>query len=610
MNRTVRRFVCWTALVAFVAALCPQSALAGKKLLRMRLDGPVMEAPQEMAFLAALTGEEPKTLRQLLRTIDRAAGKKDIAGIVLIVEQPAMSLAQLEELTRALKAFRETGKKVYCYVDYAGNSSYALACAADHITLAEHSLLGINGLNASMMFFKGLLDKIGVHADMLHCGDYKSAVEPFTRTEPSKEAAENVNWLLDGLFDRWLQLMADGRGLSVEEIRAAVDAAPVSAERALKLKLVDEVSSFPAFKQMIYKEFGKDVEMLKKLDTDDEFKLDFDNPFAIFELFGKIMEKTSEPAKPGLALVYIEGAIMMGKNEPSIFGGTSAGSSTIRAAFEKARTDDNIKAVVVRVDSGGGSALASDIMWKAATRCAAEKPLIVSMGGVAGSGGYYVAIPGDVIFAEETTITGSIGVLGGKLVWKQLMEDTLGITMTEFPRGKHAGIWSMNRRWSDEERAWVQKYIDSVYTQFKGRVMQSRGDRIKGDLEPLAGGRVYTGRQALERGLVDKIGGLTDAIDFAARKADLGDDYEVYVLPKPLDIVEVFKKLLGEDTEDEFEISLRLGPAKDPLLRAALPIVQQLSPELAREIMQYLRNVVTLSHEHVGCFMPFVSQPR
>ena len=613
MTRTMRTVMCWAAVAVGLMLITPQAALAGKKVLRLRLNGPVPEAPSdEMKFLAVMSGQKSRTLYEWLDTIHRAAEDTEIAGLVLIVEQPQMSMAQLEEMRRALQAFRAAGKSVHCYMDYAGNGSYALATAADHITLAETSELSIIGLNASLGFYKGLFDKIGVHADMLHCGAYKSAVEPYTRTEPSKEAAENVNWLLDGIYERWVQLMAEGRGLSEKEIMAAVDAAPLPAQEARKLKLVDDVSSFPEFKQRIRKEFGQDVEIVKRLKRDDELDLDFNNPFAIFELFGKLMEKVDEPKKPGIAVVYIEGMIVMGNSEADFFGGgQTVGCNTIRAALEKIREDDNIKAVVVRVNSPGGSALSSDIMWEAATRLAKEKPLIVSMGGVAGSGGYYVAIPGDVIFAEEATITGSIGVLGGKLVWQELMEDKIGITTTEFRRGKHAGLMSMNHRWTDAERDFIQGYMNRVYEQFKGRVMASRGDRIKGDLEDLAGGRVYTGRQALGIGLVDKIGGLTEALEYVAKKTDLGEKYEVYSFPQPKDVFEeLIAELTGQETEDEFEVSVRLDPTRDPLLHALLPLVGQLAPEQASRIMGDMRNLLTLSRERVGCFMPLGLEPR
>lgn len=615
-----------SAALLLMAAAAPAPAFAAKKLLRIVLDGPLQEGPAEQfPITLLLSGEKPKTLRELTSTFEKAAEDDDVAGIALIVVTPQMNIAQSEELIRAMKQFRDEGKKVYCYLDWAGNLSYMLAANADHITLAENSELNIVGLNASLMYFKAMLDKIGVEAEMLRAGDYKSAAEPFMRTEPSKEAAENINWLLDGLFERWLTLMAEGRGMSVEDMRAAVNSAPLSAEDALEHKLVDEVSSFVDFKRLLHKKFGSNVEIVKKLDGEDGLKIDFDNPFAIFDFFSKIMDKAQEERKPGLALIYIEGPIVVGEAEPDPFGGgTTAASSTIRAAIEEAREDDDIKAVVIRVDSPGGSALASDIMWKAATRCAAEKPLIVSMGGVAGSGGYYVAIPGDVIFAEASTITGSIGVLGGKFVWKELMGDKLGITITEFSRGERADLMSPNHQWSDQERAWMQGYILDIYEQFKNRVKTSRGDRIKGDLEQYAGGRVFTGQQALERGLVDRIGGLRDALDHAAEKADLGEDYEVHILPRPMDITEVFRKLMGEETEDAYELDrnasagtsglgLRLGAAggspaaalaANPLLAAIQPFLQQFAPEQARELQRQMGNLLILQRERAACFMP------
>ncbi len=617
MSRWVRRYVSWTLLIVGASFLLPQTALADKKVLRVRFDGPVLEAPDENAQLFAIFGGgEAKTLRKWVRMIEKAAADDEIAGIAMIIEQPEFGFAQMEEVARALRAFRDTGKKVYVYMDHAGNGSYALACAADHITLAQYSVLGIVGLHAEASYYKGLLDKIGVLADMMHCGAYKSALEPFTRTEPSPEAAENINWLLDGIYERWIEMMAQGRGLPVGEIKALVDRAPLEADDALEAKLVDKVGSFADFKQMIHKEYGKDVEVVKKLEDDGGLELDFENPFAIFQLFAEMMEERSEPAKPGIALIYIDGMIVVGKNDSSPFGGGMAGSTTIRAAFEKAREDDNIKAVVVRVDSPGGSALASDIMWMAATRCAEEKPVVVSMGNVAGSGGYYVAIPGDQIFAEETTITASIGVVGGKLIWNELMEDKLGITTTEFDRGKHAGLMSMNRLWSDNEREWMTKYMNSVYVQFKDRIKQSRGDRIKGNLEDMAGGRVYTGRQALELGLVDRIGGLSDAIEYTTKKIGL-DEYEVYVLPEPKDFMDILAMLMEQETEDEWEISLhqvralsaREGTlasfASDPLLRAASPLLHGLAPRQMHNILRSLHKLVTLNEEHVGCYMPF-----
>jgi len=598
-------------MVTLLAAALPPSALAERAVLRVRLAGPVLEAPlPDAPFLVLLGEEQPQTLRELVNKLEKAAEDREISGAALIIDDPQMNLAQVEELTRALKSFRAKGKKVLCYIDYAGNLIYPLAAASDHITLAENSEVGILGLHAELTFYKGLLDKIGVEADMMHCGAYKSALEPFTRTEPSKELTENINWLLDGIYDRWIQLMADGRGTSPNEMKALVDRGGLTAKEALEAKLVDAVGSFEDFRKLVHKEFGKDVKIVKKYPREEGLDFEFDpsNPFAAFGQITKLMEKLfgggEEADRPGIGLIYVEGPILVGKSEAGMFSGTTAGSTTVRAAFQKAAEDGNIKAVVVRVSSPGGSALASDIMWKAARSVALEKPLIVSMGGVAGSGGYYVSIPGDVVFAEESTITGSIGVVGGKLVWKGLMEDKLGITTTEFQRGKFADLFSMNRKWTEAERAHVFKWMNAVYEQFKGRVMESRGDRIKGNLEDLAGGRVYTGRQALERGLVDRIGGLSDALKLAAEKAGL-KDYKVYVLPKEKGIEDVFKALFGEETEDEYEVSLPRMASRDPLLRLLAPLLEQLAPQQLRQMAGGLYNLVILNQEHVGCWMPF-----
>jgi protease-4 len=621
------RYVClrdalrWSALAVMI--LTVPAALAQKKVVRLLLQGEIIEAPSPSAELRVLLGEDPpQTLHKLLETIRKASEDDTVAGMVLILEGPRLGIAQVEDLTRALEKFRARGKKVYCYADHAGNAAYALASAADHVTLAEYSALEIQGLNAELIYLKGLLDKIGVHADMLHAGAYKSALEPFTRTEPSEEAAENVNWLLDGIYARWTELIAQGRKLPVEKVREAVDAAPIQAQDALDRKLVDAVSSFLDFKQMIQKEYGKDVELIKRYDKKDKPDLDMSNPFSLIQSFKDMFEAKRPGAKPGIGLIYVDGPIMPGKSDSSPFGGDgTVGSTTIRAALEEARNDANIKAVVLRVNSPGGSALGSDIMWEAATRLKKEKPLIVSMGGVAGSGGYYVAIPGDTIFAEETTITGSIGVVFGKLVLRGLLEDKLGITSTAFRRGSHAGLFSSMRTWTPEERAFVEHWMNDIYEQFKGRVRASRGDRLKGDLEQLAGGRVYTGRQALERGLVDQIGGLSDAIAFASQKAGL-DKYEIYPLPKPDDFATFLAKLTGQDTPDEYEISLprsgagafawpaaalpgASGVADAALLQRRLaPLLGELPPAQLGALLRHLRNALLIQREHVGMFMP------
>lgn len=601
--RAARTLIC----AAVVLATCA-TTYAQQRLLRLKLDGAVLETPrgEELFDLSALFGEKSRTLHEITTMIRTAANDSKINGMVLFIEQPQIGLAQADELVRAIRDFRKTGKKVYCYLDSAGNGVYAIASSADYITLSQNSSLDIIGLNAQMSFYKGLLEKLNCNMDMLHCGAYKTAAEPFTRTEPSKENVEMVNWLLDGIYERWVNMIAEGRGQSAEQIRAAVDIAPIMADKALEMKLIDAVGSLNDFREHVRKNHGKDVEVVKKYPEKSGMKMDFNNPFAMFQIFSKMMEEaTATSEKPAVAIVYIEGPIVDGRSEMDwMSGGGTAGSTTIRHAFEKALEDDNIKAVVVRVDSPGGSALASDIMWEAATRCAKVKPLIVSMGNVAGSGGYYVSIPGDTVFAEETTLTGSIGVVGGKLVWRGLFEDHLGINTFEFQRGKNAGLMSPNRPWSDSERARMTMLLDDIYTQFKGRVMTSRGQRIKGDLEKMAGGRVYTGKQALELGLVDRLGGLHDAITLAAERAKL-TDYDVQVLPKPKDIGDIFRKLAGEEKDKAWEVDSEPVLRKAPLMQAALQLMGSGHFGPTQTAMNGILRATILDRARVACFMPF-----
>ncbi|MEW6253418.1 MAG: S49 family peptidase, partial [Planctomycetota bacterium] len=272
--------------VGFVA-----QARAEKTLLRVRLEGQVLESPSDAAGLLALFEDAQfKTLREYAQLIRSAAADRDIHGLALILDEPQLNLAQVEELTAALASFKAKNKPIYCYMDQAGNVTYPLAAAATHITLAENSTLDIVGLYGQMMFFKGLLDKIGVEADMLHIGAYKSALEPFTRTEPSPEAAENVNWLLDSIYERWVQLIADGRKLSPEQVKKIVDTAPLTAAEALEHKLVDAVGSFEDFQKALRKEFGQDLTTVKSVEEMDAPDLKSDDIWGLLQKFQAFFE--------------------------------------------------------------------------------------------------------------------------------------------------------------------------------------------------------------------------------------------------------------------------------------------------------------------------------
>jgi protease-4 len=347
-------------------------------------------------------------------------------------------------------------------------------------------------------------------------------------------------WLLDGLYGGFVKRVADARGMTPEKVRDLIDKGPYNAEESLKLGLIDSVQHRQDFICDIKKRYGDESEFVTNYGDEDDMSMPED-PFAMFSFFMKLFNPSPKVyTEPSVAIVYVEGSIQTGEAEPSPFSGGTDGaySTTIRKALDKAAEDDTVKAVVLRVDSPGGSALASEIILDASRRVAAKKPLIVSMGNVAASGGYYVTCAASTIFADPNTITASIGVLGGKMVTTG-MWDKFGINWHANERGKRAGMMSSSEPFNDDEREAIRKYMNVVYDVFKGHVTKARAGKLTKPLDEMAGGRVFTGSQALELGLVDKMGGLEESIKFAAQKAGLGD-YDIRVIPEPPNIFDMF----------------------------------------------------------------------
>jgi len=449
------------------------------------------------------------------------------------------------------------------------------------------------------------LDKLGCTPDFEKFEDFKTAVEPLMRTEPSPQSQEMMKWLIDGLYDGLVKLIADGRALPSEKVRGLIDEGPYSAEDALKAGLIDSVRHRQDFFADLSNRYGEDVEIVTDYAKDDSFAMPDDSIFAAFEFLMKLMNPTPKDySQPSVAIVYVEGTIQTGEAERNPFApNDGAYSTTIRRALDRAADDDTVKAVVLRVDSPGGSALASEIILDAARRVAAEKPLIVSMGNVAGSGGYYVTCAADTVFADANTITASIGVLGGKIVTTEMWHK-IGVNWHPIQRGRMAAMLSSAAKFSDEERAKLRQYMKDVYDIFKGHVVKAREGKLTKPIEQVAGGRVFTGAQALELGLVDKIGGLDDAVAHAAKRAGLGE-YEIRVIPEPPNLFDLF----APEDDDEY---LRIGGhgaatswlMKAPVFENALPILAKMDPLRCKVMVQALRRLELLHHEHVIIMMP------
>lgn len=563
-----------------------------------KLDGPITESPSEIAGL--LGDGKPRTLGDLVGRMRQAGADAAVPAVVLLIASPSVGAAQVQELCGAMGRLREQSKDVYVFAESLTIGNYLLCTGASSISLVPGGVLALTGLNPESMYVRGLLDKIGVVPNIVHIGDYKSAGETFTRTGPSEAATEQMNRLIDDIYLQMVERVARSRNFSQEQAESVLTSGPYSAEKALEAGLIDSVKYRKEFLTGVERKYGAEIK------TDyggtKKFELDFSSPFALFQLFSEMMAKAQPDSGNAIAVVQVEGLIVDGKSTESGMMGRTAGSWTLRKALEEAAEDESIKAVVLRVDSPGGSALASEVIWKSTQRVRQSKPLIVSMGNVAGSGGYYVACGADKIFADEATITGSIGVLGGKFITRELWTK-MGVNWHEMPRGRHARLFSTLAEFSDEERETIRAFMDETYVMFKSRVSQGRGEAIQGDLEPLAGGRVYTGRQALEIGLIDEIGGLHAALAFAAKSAGL-TDYRTRTLPKPRTLFDLLAEAAGLD---DGEIR---GPAmKDwtagPLLRAALPLISDLDTQRARALVRALGIAQLLSMHGVVTATPF-----
>jgi len=579
-----------------------------------RLTGSVTEEPAEETIFFAST--KAVSLKDLVTRLKQAAEDDAVKAVVIQHEGGSVGSAQKEELRQGMAKLRAANKEVYTHADSLSMGEYVLLSGASRISVVPTGDLWITGLNAELPYLRGLLDKLGVQPDFLTCGAYKSAAELFLRESPSPQAEEMENWLLDGLYDTYVKLIAQGRGADTAKARQWIDGGPYSAETAKAAGLIDAVEHRQAFEAVLKSKYGQNVVFDKKYGKKKPPKLDFSSPFAIFKIMGDLMgegQKKKTDKKGAIGIVYVDGPIMLGgSGGADSFGTKAARSSEIRKALDEAAQDDSIKAVVLRVDSPGGSAVASEIILDATKRLKAKKPFVVSMGDVAASGGYYVACASDVIFADESTITGSIGVVSGKFatnpMWKKI-----GITFKEYKRGANAGIMSSADVFSKAEKEKMQAWMDDIYGVFKGHVTAIRGNRLKKPIDDLAGGRVYTGKQALDLGLVDKIGTLQDAINYVAENAKL-TDYEVRIVPEPKNFLErLVEEIAGEKDEPKglgLQVRAALADSQPSLVELALPHLRHLDPQRVKAVKMALLRLQLMQQEGAVLMMPEIILPN
>lgn len=459
----------------------------------------------------------PMTAFEWVNLLDKAAADPMVDGVILTIENPQIGMARSEEIRRALMRLRNAGKTVVAYCDgVVSNREYYIATAADRILVPPVSTLHVLGMRAEVTFYKRLLDKLGITADLEHIGDYKSASDLLTRTEMSEHHREALTALLDDMHAAWLSDIAVARGTSVAQVREWRDHGPFVSEDALAAGLVDGIAYSDELPTVMRETLGGGFARVSQSD-----------------FTHRQYDERRWGAKPQVAVVFAEGSITEGHDGSSFLMGQTLGSKTISRAIRQAREEGNVRAIVLRVNSGGGSVFASDDIWREVSRTVGVKPIVVSFGDVAASGGYYIAAVADSIFALPSTVTGSIGVIYGKLVLDSLY-DKLGMDKEVLTRGEFADMFDMTDPFDARERELIRSQLERAYNRFVELVAEGR-DLTPDSVDAIARGRVWSGASATRLGLVDRDADLWETIQVAARMGGVqpGASVGVRVLPQP-----------------------------------------------------------------------------
>ncbi len=464
---------------------------------------PEFETPAGFVRKRFARGPSSVSLQALRERLGRISADGRLRGVVLRVRDLDAGWASLEEARGELLAFREGGGRVVAYLaDPVDTRSYYLAGAADEILAAPLVTVGVTGVRTRVSFFKDALDRLGIGAEIVAVSPYKSAGEPFTRNDFSSEAREQAGRLLDGRYEELIRAVSGARGLTATEVREKIDGAPYGADEAVAAGLIDGV---------LYED-----DLARRLARGDER--------ARIEEWAAARKSLKVPyrrrSRRRVGLVEVSGAITRGRSRKlpvplPFLGGERAGSESVVAALRGAEKNGRVAAVLLRVESPGGDALASDLIWREVQRISTKKPVVVLMGNVAASGGYYISAPAAHVVARRTTVTGSIGVITIRPVADRLY-DKLGVHPIGLERGRRAGMMDPGQPPTEDELRVLEGQIGGVYDEFKARVASGRN---LADLEGLAGGRVWSGAEALERDLVDGLGGFREAL---AKARELG----------------------------------------------------------------------------------------
>ncbi len=524
----------------------PPPSVPQNAALYLPIQAPFSEVESNDVFSQFV--RQPPTLRQTIETIKKAKADSRVKTLVFTPQAAGALWAQLQEVRGALQDFRASGKPLTAFLEFGGAQEYYLASAADRIVMMPAGQLDVSGLATYELFFRGTLDKIGVYPDLLHIGDYKTASNNFTEKTFTPAHKEMYRSLNKDWYDELVRAIAAGRKRPEADVRRILDDGPFLAEGARAAGLVDALGY--------------------------EDQIDDHPPVAGTRRFdNELYQRVPRPAmarvpNARIAVLYAVGTIASGRSSFDGPGGGVVGSETFVQWLRKVRVDASVRAVVVRVDSPGGSAIASEVIWRELMLTRDVKPLIVSMGDVAASGGYYMAVPAHAIVAQPGTITGSIGVVTGKFVLKSAL-DKIGVGAEGVSEGRRAEIYSPFRPFTPDERSRIEEQMQSTYELFVSRVSEGRG-KPRAQIDAVAQGRVWTGHQARGLGLVDELGGLDRAIQLAKEKArlDATKDVDLLIYPPRRSFYEIVANPFGASVGTGLD--LLLGRPDARMLQSAI----------------------------------------
>ncbi len=527
-----------------------------KKVVTLKLKGTIVEEPEPFSFFR----KRNMTLLTLLNKIERLRKDPNVTGVLLEIENFSIRGSDRLEFRDALQRFRDEGKKVVVYLEDDGLGNYFLASVADRIIMHPGGGLIVTGLFANQFYLKGTLDKIGIDVQFARAGKYKSAAEILTSDGMSQPARESLDAVVETIWQTILEGIAEGRGVSKQQVINWIDQATYTPDEALEAGLVDAIAYDDELQDEVEVAFG-----------DESIRTVAAGPYFSREIAEYEWEDMTSPK---IAIIYATGDILRGESSSrgGLFGGRKMGSSSITKAIRKARSNPRVKAIVLRVESGGGTGYASDIIQREIEKTTNEDlegrhiPLIVSFSDAAASGGYHISCKADTIVAPVTCITGSIGVLGGKFVTKEL-SDKIGITYDGVRRGKNANFWSITEKWDDEQMENVQHLIDEYYQDFITHVAEGRGMDTT-QVNEVAQGRIWSGADAKEIGLVDVNGGFLTAIEIAKEAAGLENttvvDLECYPGSSRFELKNEMRAMVL----DELPISVQQALKADTFIKA------------------------------------------